>query len=68
VLKVIDILMDLLREKRTRSLQIGGRAQKSLEGHRRILAAIKGRDSEAAETAMRRHIEDVEEIVLNSSE
>ena len=68
VLKVIDILMDLLRETRARSLQVGGRAQKSLDGHRRILAAIKHRDSEAAKTAMRRHIEDVEEIVLHSDE
>lgn len=65
VLKVIDILMDLLRDTRERSLQVEGRAQKSLAGHRRILAAIKRRDAEAARDAMRRHIEDVEEIVLN---
>jgi GntR family transcriptional regulator, transcriptional repressor for pyruvate dehydrogenase complex len=68
VLKVIDIVMDLLRDTRARSLQVGGRSQKSLDGHRRILAAIKNRDSEAAKTAMRRHIEDVEEIVVNSSQ
>jgi GntR family transcriptional regulator, transcriptional repressor for pyruvate dehydrogenase complex len=68
VLKVIDILMDLLRDTRARSLQVPGRSQKSLDGHRRILAAIKKRDSEAAKAAMRRHIEDVEEIVLYSSE
>ncbi len=65
VLKVLDILMDLLRETRERSLQVEGRAQKSLAGHRRILAAIKRHDAEAAKSAMRRHIEDVEEIVLN---
>ena len=65
VLKVIDILMDLLRETRARSLQVEGRPQKSLLGHRRILAAIKNHDAEAAKAAMRRHIEDVEEIVLN---
>jgi GntR family transcriptional regulator, transcriptional repressor for pyruvate dehydrogenase complex len=65
VLKVIDILMDLLRDTRARHLQVGGRSQRSLDGHRRILAAIKQHDSEAAKTAMRRHIEDVEEIVLN---
>lgn len=64
VLKVIDILMDLLRETRARSLQIGDRSQKSLEGHRRILAAIARHDSDAAKSAMLRHIEDVEEIVL----
>lgn|SRR5579862_3849847 len=65
VLKVIDILMEQLRDTRARSLQVEGRPQKSLGGHRRILAAIKRRDSEAAQAAMRRHLEDVEEIVLN---
>jgi GntR family transcriptional regulator, transcriptional repressor for pyruvate dehydrogenase complex len=68
VLKVIDILMDLLRDTRERSLQSQGRPQKSLAGHRRILAAIKRRDGEGAKAAMRRHIEDVEEIVLNESD
>jgi GntR family transcriptional repressor for pyruvate dehydrogenase complex len=65
VLKVIDILMDLLRDTRERSLQLRGRPQKSLAGHKKILMAIKRRDAEAAKSAMRRHIEDVEEIVLN---
>jgi GntR family transcriptional regulator, transcriptional repressor for pyruvate dehydrogenase complex len=66
VLKVIDIVMDLLRETRTRSLQVDGRAQKSFDGHRRILAAIQCRDSEAAKIAMLRHIQDVEQIVLGN--
>ena len=65
VLKLLDVLMDLLRETRERSLQVAGRPQKSLAGHKRILAAIKRGDAEAAKAAMRRHIEDVEEIVLN---
>jgi len=65
VLKVIDILMDLLRDTRARSLQVPGRSEKSLAGHRRILSAIKRHDAEAAKSAMRRHIEDIEEIVLN---
>jgi GntR family transcriptional repressor for pyruvate dehydrogenase complex len=65
VLKVIDTLMDLLRDTREHSLQVQGRSQKSLAGHRRILAAIKRHDAEAAKAAMRRHIEDVEEIVLS---
>jgi len=64
VLKVLDTLMDLLRDSRERSLQVEGRQHKSLAGHRRILSAIKRRDSEAAKVAMRRHIEDVEEIVM----
>lgn len=65
VLKLLDVLMDLLRESRERSLQMVGRPQRSLSGHRRILAAIKRHDTEGAKVAMRRHIEDVEKIVLN---
>jgi GntR family transcriptional regulator, transcriptional repressor for pyruvate dehydrogenase complex len=64
VFKVLDTLMDLLRDTRERSLQVEGRGPKSLAGHKRILAAIERRDPEAASSAMRRHIEDVEEIVL----
>jgi len=66
VLKVLDTLMDLLRDSRERSLQVDGRPQKSLAGHRRILAALKRHDAESAKVAMRRHIEDVEEIVLKN--
>src|SRR6266849_5947620 len=64
VLKLLDTVMDLLRDTRERSLQLEGRPQKSLAGHRRILAAIKRHDAEAAKAAMRRHIEDIEEIVI----
>lgn len=64
VLKVVDVLMDLLRETRERSLQVEGRQAKSFAGHQRILTALKRRDGEAAEAAMRRHLEEIEEIVL----
>jgi len=64
VLKVLDLFMDLLRESRERSLQVEGRTQKSFAGHRRILTAICGRNALAAEQAMRRHIQEVERIVL----
>jgi len=64
VLKVLDVLMDLLRESRERSLQVQGRLRKSFAGHRRILSAIKRRDAAAAEAAMQRHLEEIEEIVL----
>jgi GntR family transcriptional repressor for pyruvate dehydrogenase complex len=65
VLKVLDVFMDLLRESREESLQVEGRLQKSLEGHRQILHAIQRRDPVGAENAMRRHIERIEGIVLN---
>jgi GntR family transcriptional repressor for pyruvate dehydrogenase complex len=64
VLKVLDLFMDLLRESRERSLQVEGRTQRSFAGHRRILTAICGRNALAAEQAMRRHIQEVERIVL----
>ena len=64
VLKVVDVFMDLLRESRARSLQVKGRLQKSFGGHRRILNAIRRHDSAEAEFAMRRHIEEIESIVL----
>ena len=63
-LKVVDVLMDLLRETRERSLQVEGRQEKSLAGHRRILAALKREDAAAAEAAMRRHLQEMETIVL----
>jgi GntR family transcriptional regulator, transcriptional repressor for pyruvate dehydrogenase complex len=64
VLTVVDTLMDLLRETRERSLQVEGRQQKSLAGHRRILAALQHGDAKAAEAAMRRHLQEIEKIVL----
>jgi GntR family transcriptional repressor for pyruvate dehydrogenase complex len=64
VLKVLDVLMDLLRETRARTLQVDGRLQRSLAGHRRVLEAIKRRDPEAAERAVKQHVEEIESIVL----
>jgi GntR family transcriptional regulator, transcriptional repressor for pyruvate dehydrogenase complex len=62
VLRLMDVIMDLLRESRTRSLQVRGRPARSLAGHRRILAAIQGRDPGAAADAMRVHIEEIESL------
>jgi GntR family transcriptional repressor for pyruvate dehydrogenase complex len=68
VLKVVDVLMDLLREGRERSLQVRGRPQRSLRGHRQILDAIRRRDSEAAGRAMLHHLEQIEETLLPDRE
>ena len=66
VLKVLDVVMDLLRETRAQSLQTKGRLRKSLSGHLKIMSAIKRREARVAETAMRQHIRDIEEIVLSN--
>ena len=68
VLKVIDLAMDLLRDTRQRALQVSGRPQRSLNGHRRILDAIVRRDPDAATVAMRRHIQEIQKIVLKNFE
>lgn len=62
-LRVIDVLMDLLRDSREQSLQTPGRRERSLAGHRQVLAAIAARDPAAAEAAMRRHIEEIGEVL-----
>ncbi len=64
VRRMVDLLMDLLRESRARGMQVPGRPQRSLAGHRRIVAAIRRRDPRAAHAAMLRHIREIEEIVL----
>jgi GntR family transcriptional regulator, transcriptional repressor for pyruvate dehydrogenase complex len=66
VLKVLDVLMDLLRDTRERSLQVEGRPERSMAGHQEILDAIKRQDAAGAEAAMCRHIESVEKIVLKN--
>jgi GntR family transcriptional repressor for pyruvate dehydrogenase complex len=65
MLKLVHVLMDLLHETRERSLQVGGRQQKSLAGHRRILAALKQGNADEAEAAMRRHLSEITKIVMN---
>ena len=64
LLQVIDVLMDLLRESRERNMQVEGRPQKSFEGHKRIFTALCQGDAKATEAAMRRHLDEVTELVL----
>ena len=64
VLRVLDVLMDLLRESRSRSLQVPGRPKRSFDGHRRILRAIQRRDAKAAEAAVKQHLKEIEEVVV----
>jgi GntR family transcriptional repressor for pyruvate dehydrogenase complex len=64
--RVMDVLMNLLRESRARSLQGKRRSEKSLEGHRRILDAIRRRDGEEAALSMQQHIEEIEAILFRT--
>jgi GntR family transcriptional repressor for pyruvate dehydrogenase complex len=64
VLQVLDLLMDLLREGRTRSLQVPGRPERSYAGHRRIFRALERRDPDGAAAAVKKHLKEIEEIIL----
>ena len=68
MLRALDTLVDLLRQSRERSLQQRDRPAYSLAGHRRILAALRRRDPEAARTEMLRHLADIEERVFSTTE
>lgn len=67
--RLIVALVDFLRQTREKSLMSDDehrnkRSKRSLEGHRRVLAAIKSGDSEAAQKTMLQHLEDIENIVF----
>jgi GntR family transcriptional repressor for pyruvate dehydrogenase complex len=62
--RLLLALVDLLAQTRERYLQTEERKQKSLHGHQVILTAIKNGNGPAARQAMRRHLEDVEGILV----
>jgi GntR family transcriptional regulator, transcriptional repressor for pyruvate dehydrogenase complex len=64
LLAVVDTLVHLLSETRRQALQGRARSRASLEGHRRVLRAIRRRDAAAASEAMLQHIRSVEAIIL----
>jgi GntR family transcriptional repressor for pyruvate dehydrogenase complex len=63
ITRIAHAIMDLLTQSREESLNTAGRPTRSHEDHRRVLAAIRGRDAEAARRAMLEHIEAVEALV-----
>ena len=68
LMKVIDTVMDLLKESREKSLQQGDRPTYSLEGHRRVLEALRRADPTGARAEMLGHLREVEESILSATE
>lgn len=62
--RLMGEISDLVRETRIESLSEPGRPLDSLEGHRRIAAAVRARDAAAARTAMRDHVGLVSDVAL----
>ena len=62
--RLLSALVDLFEQTRGEYLQNDERAKKSFIGHHEVFTAIKNRDCTAARRAMRRHLEEVETIVM----
>ena len=65
--RLIVVLIDLLKELREKYLmedENDERARRSLEGHHRVLSAVKNGDGNAARNAMLQHLEDIEGIIF----
>src|ERR1700733_262414 len=61
ILSLLDSIVGLLREQRSRIFNVEGGPQRGQYHHKRILAAIEQRDSDAAREAMRAHLQQVRE-------
>ena len=59
ILSLLDSIVGLLREQRSRIFNVNGGPQRGQFHHKRILAAIEKRDPEKAREAMRAHLKQV---------
>src|ERR1700674_4838201 len=64
LLHLIDAMAEVIQESRVESLSEPGRPPRSLEAHRRILAAIESGSAERAAEAMRSHLRVVADVSL----
>lgn len=67
VLRLLNVVMDLLHDTRASYLQGSDRPKRSLDGHRRILDALKLGDPDAAYQATLEHISQVRERLVDTS-
>jgi GntR family transcriptional repressor for pyruvate dehydrogenase complex len=63
MLSVLDVLLGLLAETRSRALQGRGRTVRSANAHRRIVRALERRSPAAAEKAMKDHLRGIGEVI-----
>jgi GntR family transcriptional regulator, transcriptional repressor for pyruvate dehydrogenase complex len=64
LLHLVDAMAEVIHESRVESLSEPGRPPRSLAAHRRILAAIEAKSSDAAADAMRQHMREVADVSL----
>ena len=68
LLRLHNVILDLLRESRQSYLHVPDRPQTSLRGHEAILSAVKAQDAEAAFGASLAHISEVRDKILRALE
>ena len=68
IVKLMERMHDLLDESRDETLQSPARCHTSLQDHKKILAALRARDTEAACNAMMDHLTHTREIVFTSND
>jgi GntR family transcriptional repressor for pyruvate dehydrogenase complex len=56
---LLDSIVGLLREQRSRIFEVEGGPERGQYHHKRILAAVEQRNPEAARRAMREHLQQV---------
>jgi GntR family transcriptional repressor for pyruvate dehydrogenase complex len=61
ILSLLDSIVGLLREQRSRIFAVDGGPERGQFHHKQILKAIERRDRDAAREAMRAHLEQVRE-------
>jgi GntR family transcriptional repressor for pyruvate dehydrogenase complex len=61
ILALIDSIVALLRDQRSRIFEVDGGPERGQFHHKRILKAIEARNAEAARTAMLAHLEQVQQ-------
>lgn len=59
ILSLIDSIVGMLREQRMRTFFVDGGPDRGQFHHKRILAAVEGRDAEASRGAMQAHLQQV---------
>jgi GntR family transcriptional repressor for pyruvate dehydrogenase complex len=68
LLRLHNVILDMLRESRQSYLHVPNRPQMSLRGHEAMLAAVKARDADAAYRASLAHITEVRDGILKALE
>jgi GntR family transcriptional repressor for pyruvate dehydrogenase complex len=66
LLRLHNVILDVLRESRQTYLHVPDRPQMSLRGHEAILAAVAAHDGEAAHAASLAHITEVRDGILRA--